>query len=187
MAKNCFENIPHESLDFCPNEEIAGGISTRVFYIPTEFLTKLEAPAATGDYEARITIPNTNLTIANGKGWKGVDVLVDEGELKSTLVGNRGNKKSKGEAEMFIPGFRPKVIGFLDTYKNVPMVWAFPDANGVFWLLGTKLNPAYIESAEGTTGKKYEDNSGVPVKLSANSRLYRFTGEIAETVADSGQ
>lgn len=182
---NCFDNVPHESIDFCPNDNISGGVSARLFYAPASFLDKLTPPTLTGNYETRITIPATNLAFKTGKGWKGIDVMVDENELKNTFVGNRGNKKAKAEMDFYIPVFKPEAVGFLDTYKNVPMVFAIPDANGLIWILGTKLNPAFVESADGTTGKKYEDNSGTTVKVSANSKLYRFAGTVQEAKGTS--
>lgn len=185
---NCFDNAPHEALDFCPNEEVPGGVSTRLFYAPAEFFDKFVQPAQTGDYATRITIPAANIALKTGKGWKGIDVMVDENELKSALVGNRGNKKAKAELELYIPGFRDKSVGFVDVYKNVPTIYAVVDANGVAWIVGTKLNPAFIESADGTTGKKYEDNSGIAVKISANTKLFKYAGSIVEaaTAATTG-
>ncbi len=181
MAKNCFENAPHEALDFCPNQEVSGGLSTRLFYAPAEFFDKFTLPDGTSDFASRITIADGNITFKPDKGWKGIDVMVDENELKSTMVGNRGNKKAKAELELYIPSFRDLSIGFADTFKNVPTVYAVVDANAVVWIIGTKLNPAFMESADGTTGKKYEDNSGIAVKISANTKLLKFAGEIVET------
>lgn len=186
MGKNCFDNAPHEALDFCPNEEVPGGVSTRLFYAPVEFFENLTVPPKTGDFATRVTIPAANITFKTDKGWKGIDVMVDENELKSSFVGNRGNKKAKAELELYIPGFRDKAIGFADTFKNVPSVYAVIDANGVIWIVGTKLNPAFMESADGTTGKKYEDNSGISVKISANTKLYKFAGDIVEAATSSG-
>ncbi len=180
MASNCFTDVPHEALDFCPNNENAAGISTRLFYVPTEFVEKMELPAATGDYKARVTLQEADFALKADKNWKGIDVLVDENELKNSLVGNKGNMKAKSELEFYIPGIRSEVVGFIDTYKNVPMVLAVQDSNGVIWFVGSTVNPAYFESAEGSTGKKFEDNAGVAAKISANTRLLKFDGNIAE-------
>lgn len=180
MGKDCFKDVPHESLDSCPNDETAGGVTTRLFYAPTAFFERVDVPTPTGDYATRITIPADNLAFKADQGWKGIDILIDEGELKNTLVGNRGNKKSKAELEFFIPGFKKEVVGFTDTFKNVPMVFAVKDANGIIWIVGTKLNGAFVETADGTTGKKFEDNSGVSCKISANSKLYVYAGDVVE-------
>ncbi len=176
----CFDNVAHENIDNCPNVEVAGGTATRLLYAPAPHLDKLDLPTDLSTYESRMTIPEANLVVATGKGFKGIDVMVDESELKSLLVGNRGNKKSKSELEFYIPGFNPKVLGFVDAYKNVPMVLVIIDANGNKWVFGTKLNPAFVEGGDGTTGKKYEDNSGVAFKAAANSKLYYYPGAITE-------
>ncbi len=180
MPKNCFENVPHESLDFCPNDENAAGISTRLLYAPAEFFEKIEIPEPTGGYSERVTLVQDNIVFKDGKTIKGIDVLVNENELKNLLVGSPGNLKAKVELEAFIPGIRSEVIGFIDTYKNVPMIFAVKDSNGVLWLVGNTTNPAYFESADGTTGKKFEDNAGVAIKITANTRLNKFDGNIPE-------
>ncbi len=177
---NCFENVPHEALDFCPNDEISSGVSRRIFYTPTEFIDKMTLPAQTGDYASRVTIAEGDLLFKEGKTVKGIDVLVDENELKDLFVGSKGNLKPKSELEIYVPGLRAEVIGFKKTYRNVPMVFFIKDANGVIWVLGTTINPAYMESGDGTTGKKYEDNSGTAFKISANCGLLKYAGPLTE-------
>ena len=149
MAKNCFDNVPHESLDACPNDEVSGGISTRILYAPKAFVDKCVLPANTG-------------------------------ELKITLVGNAGNKKAKTELEFKIARFSDVTLDFINRYKNVPMIFVVPDAQGTLWVIGTKINPAYMDTAEATTGKKAEDDSGITIKIITNSKPYKYAGTIAE-------
>jgi hypothetical protein len=179
---NCFENTPHENLDFCPNEEVNGGLSTRLHYIPVAFLESFTGPLATATkLEERLKMPATGLVPKSGKGFKGIDILINENEVKSNLVGNTGNKKNKSELDIFIPGFREKALAFVDANKNTPMIFVVLDANGKKWVIGNKTNPAYIESADATTGKKNEDNSGVTCKITTNSKLLVYPGDIVET------
>ena len=37
-----------------------------------------------------------------------------------------------------------------------------------------------MDSADATTGKKAEDDSGVTLKITTNSKLYKYAGSIAE-------
>ena len=37
-----------------------------------------------------------------------------------------------------------------------------------------------MDTAEATTGKKAEDDSGITLKLICNSKLYKYAGVIAE-------
>ena len=97
-----------------------------------------------------------------------------------SLVGNAGNKKAKTDLESKIPRFSDKVLDFIGRYKNVPMTFIVPDAVGTLWVVGTKINPAFMDSADATTGKKAEDDSGVTLKITTNSKLYKYAGSIAE-------
>ena len=177
---NCFDNVPHESIDSCPNEETFGGAASRGFYAPVAFIEKMQLPPNTGALGVALTIEADNLTLKSGKTWKGIDFQKDETELKNLLVGNVGNKKGKSELEFKVAGFRAEVLDFVNRYKNVPMVFVIPDALGQLWVIGTKINGAFIETADSTTGKKAEDDSGTMVKISCNSKIYKYAGAIAE-------
>ena len=167
MAKNCFDTAPFESLDSCPNDEVNGGVTTRVFYAPAAFLEKCILPPNTGELGKANTIEEANLALKQGSTWKGIDLQINENELKMSLVGNAGNKKAK-------------VLDFIGRYKNVPMIFIVPDAVGTLWVVGTKINPAFMDSAEATTGKKAEDDAGVILKITANTKLYKYAGTITE-------
>jgi hypothetical protein len=180
MAKNCFDTAPFESLDSCPNDEVNGGVTTRVFYTPAAFLEKCILPPNTGELGKANTIEEANLALKQGSTWKGIDLQINENELKMSLVGNAGNKKAKIDFESKIPRFSDKVLDFIGRYKNVPMIFIVPDAVGTLWVVGTKINPAFMDSAEATTGKKAEDDAGVILKITANTKLYKYAGTITE-------
>ena len=61
------------------------------------------------------------------------------------------------------------------------MIFVVPDAQGTLWVIGTKINPAYMDTAEATTGKKAEDDSGITLKIITNSKPYKYAGTIAES------
>ena len=178
MAKNCFDATPHENLEHCPNDEINAGIATRLYYVPVAFIKTMTLPTAGADYASRVTIPTGGIVLNTGKSWKAIDIQMDEGELKSSLAGNVGNKKVKSELEFLIPGFRTEVLGFIDAYKNTPCLFAAKDANGKLFVLGNKDLGARIDSAEGTTGKKIDDNSGVTAKIVSHTKTYLYQGAI---------
>lgn len=181
---SCFDNTPHENLENCPNDDILAGITTRLYYVPTAFVKSFAKPTPTTTYESRIKMGTGGIVLQTGKAWKFIDIQMDENELKTQLAGNTGNKKMKTEVDFLIPGFRPNVIGFVDAYKNTPCVYAVKDAAGKFFIVGTKDLGAYLESAEGTTGKKVDDNSGVTAKITANGKPLLFEGEISLEPAD---
>lgn len=177
---SCFDDTPHENIDNCSNDEVSGGLATKLFYIPAAFVETFTLPTAT-TLEGRLKLAANSIVPKTGKGWKSIDILVDENELKAPLVGNKGNKKLTSQIDFYIPGFKAKNIAFVDAYKNTPTIYAIPDANGVLWVVGTLLLGGFIDTSEATTGKKMEDNSGVPVTIKSNAKIYTLAGEITVT------
>ncbi|AQY22670.1 hypothetical protein [Riemerella anatipestifer] len=176
---NCFNDTPHENIENCPNEDIFAGLTTRLYYVPTAFVKSFAKPVPGADYASRIKIGTGGIVLNTGKAWKFIDIQIDENELKMNLTGNVGNKKTKTEIDFLIPGFKTKTLGFIDTYKNTPCIFAIKDAEGKLFVVGSKDLGAYIESADATSGKKIDDNSGVTAKVVANSKLYYYEGEIS--------
>ncbi|SDE68422.1 hypothetical protein [Riemerella columbipharyngis] len=174
----CFDNTPHENLENCPNEDSFSGLTTRLYYVPTAFVKTFAKPAPGADYQSRVKIGTGGIVLDTGKSWKFIDVQFDENELKMSLTGNTGNKKVKTELDFLIPGLKVKNLGFIDAYKNTPCVYAIKDSEGKLFVLGNKDLGAYIDTADATSGKKVDDNSGITAKVMANTKLYYYEGEI---------
>lgn len=177
MADECsFAEMHTENLGYCPNEETVGGTKTDASYIPMAQLETFTKPTITptSTYAQRMTIPVNGIVPATGKGFKQLELMVDETELKNALVGNKGNKKSQASFDALIPNFTAKNLGFVDAHKNTPLMLILTDSTGVKWV----LPDAFIDKADGTSGKKYEDNSGIAVTITANSKIYTYAGDI---------
>lgn len=179
--ENCFETSTPENIDNCPNDNFASGLSLRAQYIPAAFIESMILPTQTGNLESTVKIPATNLTLKADKGWKGMDLVMDENELKETLVGGKANQKGQVELTFMLPKFGAKPLGFKRRFANVPLIFNIPDTNGVNWIVGTKFSPAMIESAESTTGKAYEDKSANTFTIKANCFVYIYEGDVVET------
>ncbi|MGQ1944439.1 hypothetical protein EDL98_01325 [Ornithobacterium rhinotracheale] len=181
MAKDtCFEGVTPENIDNCPNAESASGLSLRAQYIPAAFIETMVLPAKTGKLEEIVKIASGGITLKSDKKWKGIDLVMDENELKEVLVGGKGNQKGQVELTIQIPNFGLKPLGFKRRFANVPLVWNIPDSNGKNWIIGTKFSPAMIESAESTTGKAYEDKATNTFTIKANTYVYLYEGDIVE-------
>lgn len=180
LLDDCFKGVHLENVNHCPNDDTGAGLSTHLLYIPAAHMETFTMPPKTNasTYEERITIPTTGLTAATGKGWKKIDLLVDENELTNALVGNKGNKKLKVDLDVFIPGTRKKTVGFQDAHKNTPMIYAIKDSTGQTWIIGNKINPAFFETSENKTGKTFENNSGITGKISANASMLAYDGDL---------
>ncbi|WP_312750536.1 hypothetical protein [Epilithonimonas hominis] len=180
--KCSFAEMHTENLGYCPNEDTVGGVKTDINYIPMAQLATFTKPTvtATSTYEERITIPANGIVPTTGKGFKKIQLMVEESELKNALVGNKGNKKSQASFDAMIPNFTGKNLGFVDAHKNTPLMIVVTDSTGVKWV----IPEAFIDKADATSGKKYEDNSGVAVTITANSKVYKYAGTI-ELIPDA--
>ena len=177
MADNCsFETVRTENMGYCPNDDVVGGVKADVAYIPMAQLQTVTKPVVTEttSYADSITILPTGLVPATGKGFKKTTLVIDENELKSNLVGNKGNLKDQAQFDGMLPNFIPRNIGFIKRHKNTPMCYVITDSTGQKWV----ILEAYMTKADATTAKKYEESAGTAFNVTANSCLYAYNGPI---------
>ena len=166
-----FEGVIIEDLLYC-SEGNAAGISTQLLYAPADFFEDIKLPAETGDFEQVLIVNDDDIKFKQNYKWSTIDILIDENELKTAIEGALRRKKSKAEINFFITGLRTKVLGFVEKTMNVPMIFGVLDPSGKVWLFGNLRNRAFIDSADGTSGKKYEDNAGLSIKVGVKSAIY---------------
>jgi len=165
----CFDEVPVENLDACINSEVQAGVSeVGVKYAVHPQIITFPMPKNFGDvgytYETAVAVADPIVFQAT-KGWGTINIMPDSGEVKVDLVGNKGNKKTKSTLSFSVAGNDKKLLGFLRTHKNTPMVFSVPERDGQNRLIGDKFNAAYIVEAPGTTGKGGEDDKMVSFTL----------------------
>lgn len=118
--------------------------------------TKAAAPATLDDNVIYITpfIMNT------GKKFVKIEVELGNIEVKHAIIGGRGGKCFKNSLEAFIPSLDAPVIGSISEFKNDDLILIGKDRTGKLRVIGSELLPAVLDSGEGTTGKKAEDDPG---------------------------
>ena len=172
-----------ENLIYCPYEDYNSGISTRLFFAPASWFAKINLPTLS-NYQDSVTIQQGGVVFKKG-AWGSVDVLIDENELKNYLDGNQQRKKNRSELNVYVLGFKAGILGFLEIYKNTPMVFGVIDSNGINWLIGNLRNRAFIDTGDVATGQKYEDNAGGAIKISCKAGVLRMMDSF-ETVELTG-
>jgi hypothetical protein len=182
----CFENIPVEDIEACINAEVPSGISeVNVNYAIHADITTFPVPPAIGDvgytYDTANVIDD-DIVFSAGKGFAKIKVQVNTGELTFDGVGSPGNMKQKGGLSFFVPSNNAKLLGFIRTRLNTPMVFAVPERDGQNRLLGDKFNPAYITEMKGTTGKTGEDDKGVQFTIASHAIPLIYKGAIQQFV-----
>jgi len=170
------KNFNIEDVMICPNDSIYGGIATRVWYAPIYYFGRLILPNNDGSYEDIKTIEKNNISLIRGKKLCYIDVFIEHNGLKEKAVGGQRKWKMVSELTLNILGVTAKNTGFVSKNRNVPLVFIVPDSNGKVWIVGNKVNAAYLSSYEVNTGEKIADDSMVSVEFTANTDLYYYEG-----------
>lgn len=168
-----FENVNIENISGCPETGNSSGLKTRLYFAPASYFFDTPLPSPSGTFDSEIRIQNEILIKKNNQ-LRYIDILIDENELRISLPGSKQKKRAVSNLTVFILGFESKVLGFIERCKNVPLIFFIQDANGTNWQIGNLRNRAFIESAEVTSGKKYEDNSGALLTITCNSPLFLY-------------
>ena len=169
--------IDFQDIKYSYLREYNSGVKCKLFYAPEEFFftTPLPKPSETLESEVIIT---DEILIKKDRKLSFVDILIDENELKNLLTGNAGRRKLRTNLNIYILGFIPSVLGFLERGRNIPFVFFIQDTSGQNWQVGHKRNRAFLETAETSTGKKYEDISGAAIGINCNSPAYLYKHKI---------
>lgn len=114
------------------------------------------------EYEAAIVMKA-------GKQFNELYCTVEEGELKSTLVGPRDGKGYENMLEISFPGNEPLFLGFKAASANRNLVFIVLEKNKKVRVLGDLGDPAYMESDESTSGKKIADGRKSVLTFKASS------------------
>lgn len=178
----CFDDVENESLGSCINGELQAGVSEiGVHYAIHEQALEIPMPLNYGevgyDFESSVTVTE-DITFPATKGFSKVVIQSDTGEVKLDLVGNKGNKKPKQTFGFYVPGNSKKLLGFIRTMKNIPMIWLVPERDGQKRQIGDKFNAAYLSEVAGTTGKGGEDDKGVQFTIESYSIPIVYEGVI---------
>lgn len=168
-----FENINIENINHCPEIDFISGLKTRLYFAPASYFFFTPLPIPSESFESEIVI-NDEILMKKNKQLQYIDILVDENELRVTLNGSKQRKRAITNLSVFILGFRPSVLGFVQRCKNVPLIFFIQDANANNWQIGHSINRAFMETADVWSGKKYEDNNGAVVALNCNSSVFLY-------------
>ncbi|NRT11520.1 hypothetical protein [Flavobacterium sp. 14A] len=183
----CFDELPLENLPACVNNEVQAGISeVDVNYAIHPQITTFPMPLNFGDpgytYETAVTVTE-DIVFQAGKGFGTIAIMPDSGEVTVDLVGNKGNKKTKSSFPFAVSSNNKKVLGFMRTHKNTPMIFCVRERDGQKRLIGDAFNPAYIVEGKATTGKGGEDDKVVNFTFESYCVPIVYSGAVQEPAA----
>jgi hypothetical protein len=181
----CTDTIVTDNIDYCPEDENPSGVSPVEIYAArvSDFENLIAPPllsvATTLADAATIAGPHTFPT---GKGFFKINILPDTGLVETANEGEKGSKSNANSFAGTLPGTGAKVGGFIRKYQNVGMVFLVTQVNGDIKQIGSKISPAYLSEASGSTGQAVGDVHGTPIRFT-DVQAYPapvYTGAITE-------
>lgn len=109
------------------------------------------------------------ITMKTGKQLFELYCTLEEGELKSKLVGPRDGKGYENMMEISFPGSEAEFLGFQAASANRQLIFFVKEKNGKVRVLGNLEDPAFLEEADATSGKKVSDGRATKLTFKASS------------------
>jgi len=186
-----FEGVNIENITACGTNDFGSGMKTRLYFAPAEWFNKInigDSPnvGPKNNFQNALLISKDDIEFKAAFTWFYIDVLIDESEVKTSFSGSSKRRKLRSSLDVFILGYRSKILGFLQVMKNEDLVFCISTGDNISVLVGNLRNFATFDKAEGSTGKKYEENSGFAVSISANSPTYFFKENLIIETPGSG-
>jgi hypothetical protein len=92
--------------------------------------------------------------------------------LKSNLVGERDSKSAENDIELWHPGNKAYLLGFIEYFKNTPMVLLVKELDETYVrVIGSDGLPAALEVGEITTGNAVKDSKGAKLSFKSIGRV----------------
>lgn len=136
-----------------------GGVSGPILYAFEEDIAsfpELDNPETALTFESLIELKEA-IKMKVGKQFHELYCTLETGELKDTVVGPRDGKGFENSMEISFPGNPSKFLGFKAAAANRNLVFIVPEKNKVIRVLGSKSDPAALDTGEGTSGKAIAD------------------------------
>lgn len=153
----------------------------RLLFIPRKHVARVNAlPAASPyGYDDVVSIgsPSMNKMAVEVKNlcvFASIYCAEDLGELKYIEVGPEGSRLVKTELEVFHPGFKKKILGFIGSYTNMDFVLLVELVNGDWHLIGNEIRGAKLsDNTVATSGKAVTDPNGATLCFEFLQRVPR--------------
>ncbi len=172
MAENCEDPIPLENLDYCPNDEIAPGVSEVGVYFAalSDFasIAKVPKKSEAASLTALGTIAEAH-TFKEGRGFHKLYIKPDTGLVDGAQAGEKGGLSIANNFGGTLPNTGARTGGWIRKYLNVPGIVLVRERTDLVKQIGSELSPAYMSEVTPTGGQKPGDSVGVTIKITDSS------------------
>jgi len=132
---------------------------TRVLYAFVEDILSFPtlADSETATTFASLVEYDGPIVMKTGKQFHDMYCTLEEGEIKTSMVGPRDGKGFENTMETSFPGNDANFLGYKASLANRQVVFLVKEKNGIIRVLGSLEDPAYFETDDSTSGKKIAD------------------------------
>lgn len=140
----------------------------RLLFIPRKDVERINAVAANvpTTYGERVIIGSPlmeqkAITVKSGKEFAEIFCADELGELVYTPQGQHGSRSLKAELEIFHPGFKKQLLGYMSVAMNREYILVVGLSNGEWHLLGDiRRGTRMADNSKATSGKAVTDGNG---------------------------
>lgn len=138
-----------------------GGTQKTFYYaLAADVDTWPNLPAAATDLDDANVLEG-NFAMLSGKKFFSGYLTLDTGEVVDEDQGEVDGMSYKHIFNLFHPGMKARLLGFMTKTNNTELVFIVPDAEGLYRVVGSEQYPASRQAGEGgTTGKVAADRKG---------------------------
>jgi len=141
------------------------GTKNIYFALKDDVTTFPELPTTRDSFDD-FAVLEGSFVMAAGKRFYHLYCSRDLGELKYTTQGTFGGKSLKANLEIYHPGFKSKLLGFIASLMNSELAILVRLNNGDIHVLGDADRGAEMgENTEATSGKAVSDNNGATINF----------------------
>ncbi len=143
-------------------------------------------PSNRNSYED-FAVMEGDIVMINGQRFYHIYCSRDMGELKYTTQDTFGGKSMKANLEIYHPGFKPKLLGFIASVMNSEAIILARLNNGDIHMLGDEDRGAEIgDNVEASSGKAVTDNNGATISFVYDTPTAQvYTGEMDSLIGQS--
>lgn len=145
------------------------GTKTKLYFTCSCELADWPAIGTTGADKKEFTEAFDFTGAPTGKGfWREADILVNTGNISYNLEGELGGQGYKNSVTFFISGSDKEQLHFADQIRETSgfLVVMLADKKGQLRVIGSKEEPARVETAEGATGLTNGERNGTAYTVS---------------------
>lgn len=169
------------------NGENLGGIGQTIYFgLWSDVATWPTEPSSPADLAALAALTG-DIAMSAGKRMFEFYSTEDVAELQLNPIGEEGGKGIDMVLNVFHPGLRTKLLGFMNATKNEDLVLIVKDNEGQMYLMGNALRSAKFTGGDGSgTGKSREGRRGLAFAFSfVAAGVYVYSGSVPLTAASA--